>query len=151
MKEKSSKQIVMEAIEDLYWQEQVVTREALVEHTGLKRSVIDDKVKALRAEDMVISRERGIYEPAKRHPPARHCSVSFLPDGMTILELGDDMLKATPREARNLGLALHGWGTQAIELERSRQNERHNAELLSRVRDLERIVRTLVTALQPSP
>lgn len=105
---KTNKQIVLEAVEDLYRLEQIVTRETLADYTGLKLSVIDDRLKALVADERIARVQRGVFVPVAQHPPARPISHTELPDGTVVLDIGDEVLHLTPREARHLGRHV-GW------------------------------------------
>lgn len=101
--EKSSTDIVFDAICDLHNQEQVVTRETLSQICSLPMSKIDDRISTLIDNDMVIRVQRGVYVPTIRHPPARLMSKTVLPDGTVKIDIGDDVLTLTPKEARTLG------------------------------------------------
>jgi len=103
-----TKQIIFEAIQDLHSAEQVVTREALVAVTGLKLTIVDDQIGTLIEGGQVLRVRRGVFVPAPSFPTARAISTTFLPDGLVKLEVGDDCLSLTPREARMLGRALAG-------------------------------------------
>lgn len=146
IKERTNKQLVLEAIEDLHRQEQVVTREALEEFTGLKRSIIDDRVKALKNDGCIITKQRGVYEPIDRHPPARHISMTMLPDGWIVLDIGDDVVKCTPREARMVATALSGVATHAVNIEQGTQAAYIANDLASQVRSLERRLEQMMSA-----
>lgn len=145
MIEKTSAEIVLEAVEDLHRMEQAVTREALAEFTGLKRSIIDDRLKALAMDERIIRVERGVYVPAVRHPPARQISHTELPDGTVVLDVGDDVLHLTPREARTLGAMLGGRAIQASQIDLGNHAAVMAAQLSAQVRRLEREVQALKT------
>lgn len=99
---KSTLMIVLEAVQDLHAQEQIVTRAALAELTGLKLTTIDDRLDVLVGEGDIIRVERGVFVPAVKHPPARPMSKTVIPDGSVKIEIGDDILTLTPREDRML-------------------------------------------------
>lgn len=99
---KSTLMLVLEAVQDLHAQEQIVTRAALSELTGLKLTTIDDRLDVLVGEGDIIRVERGVFVPAVKHPPARPMSKTVIPDGSVKLEIGDDILTLTPREDRML-------------------------------------------------
>lgn len=143
---RTNKQLVLEAVEDLHRLEQIVTRETLAEHTGLKLSIIDDRLKALVIDGMIVRVQRGVFVPVAQHPPARPISHTELPDGTVVLDIGDDVLHLTPREARTLGTML---GCRAIQ--DAQINLGHHAAILSsnlaaRLRHVERLVRAEVEA-----
>ncbi len=99
---RTTKQQILDAIQDLHNREQMVTREALQELTGLKLTIIDDRVAALVDEGLVIRKNRGVFVPAEQHPPARPISKTVMPNGMIKIEIGDVVLDLTPREDRAL-------------------------------------------------
>lgn len=135
---KTNKQIVLEAVEDLYRLEQIVTRETLAEYTGLKLSVIDDRLKALVADERIARVQRGVFVPVAQHPPARPISHTELPDGTVVLDIGDEVLHLTPREARTLGAMLGGRALQAAQVDLGNAAAYANAELAARMRQMER-------------
>jgi len=137
---KTNKQLVLEAVEDLHRLEQIVTRETLANHTGLKLSVIDDRLKALVADERIVRVQRGVFVPVAQHPPARQISHTELPDGTVVLDIGDEVLHLTPREARTLGAMLGGRAMQAAQIDLGNAAVFANAELSARLRQLERII-----------
>lgn len=119
MSERTNAEIVLEAIQDLHAQEQIVTRETLMDVTGLKLTVIDDRVASLIDNGQVFRIQRGVFIPAPQHGQARLIGKTILPDGTIKIDIGDDhVLTLTPREGRMLGELMAGSGQQfaAIEL-----------------------------------
>lgn len=141
---KSSTQIVLDAVQDLHNQEQVVTREALQELTKLKLTIIDDRLKHLADEGLVHRMQRGVFVPVDQHPPARQISHTELPDGTVVLDVGEEVMHLTPREARTLATMLGARAIQASQIELGNQAVVMNAELALRVRQLERQVKAFV-------
>lgn len=135
---RSSTQIVLEAVQDLHTQEQVVTRETLATLTGLKLSVIDDRVGALIDDELVVRVQRGVYVPAETHPPARAISKTLLPDGTSKIDIGDQVLTLTPREDRMLANLLAGVAMQTAAIEVGRQAGLQAGELNGRLNKIER-------------
>src|SRR5690554_384921 len=135
---KTNKQLVLEAVEDLHRLEQIVTRETLANHTGLKLSVIDDRLKALVADERIMRVQRGVFVPVAQHPPARQISHTELPDGTVVLDIGDEVLHLTPREAWTLGAMLGGRALQAAQVDIGHAAAYANAELTARMRQMER-------------
>lgn len=125
---RSNADIVLDAIQDLHSQEQVVTRETLADATGLKLTTIDDRVGHLIDHGLVNRVQRGVFVPAPQHQPARIITRSLCPDGSSVLEIGDQVIVLTPREARMLGQVMGGDGQQfaAIELGHQATNLANN-------------------------
>lgn len=119
---RSNTDIVLEAIQDLHTQEQIVTRETLAEVTGLKLTVIDDRVSHLIDCGQVHRVQRGVFVPAPEHKPARIITKSVLPGGTVVVEIGDDhVLVLTPRENRALGELMAGAAQQYAGIEMGHQ------------------------------
>jgi hypothetical protein len=144
---RTNKQLVLEAVEDLHRLEQIVTRETLANHTGLKLSVIDDRLKALVADERIVRVQRGVFVPVAQHPPARQISHTELPDGTVVLDIGDEVLHLTPREARTLGAMLGGRAMQAAQVDIGHAAAFANSELTARIRQLERQIEMMMTAV----
>ncbi|MFI8608520.1 hypothetical protein ACIGFL_09365 [Pseudomonas sp. NPDC077649] len=140
MTKRSSTQIVLEALQDLHAQEQIVTREALAEVTGLKVAVVDDRLKALVADGDVARVQRGIYVPVDQHPPARHISKTILPDGTVKIDIGDQVLTLTPREDRMLANLFAGVTLQSAQIELGHHAALLSGTLSTRLNRLERIL-----------
>lgn len=141
-------EIVLEAIKDLHAAEQVVTRETLLDVTGLKLSVIDDRVACLVDEGLVHRIQRGVFVPAPQHRPARMMSKTVLPDGTVSIEIGDDhVLTLTPKEHRTLGELTAAAGMQFSKIEEGHQSAILVSELTVRIRKLEGLVAGLRSLL----
>lgn len=138
MTKRTNADLVLEAVEDLHRLEQIVTRETLADHTGLKLSIIDDRLKALVIDGKIVRVQRGVYVPVAQHPPARPISHTELPDGTVVLDIGDDVIHLTPREARTLGGMLGTKAIQASQIDLGNQAALMAAELAFKVRRLER-------------
>ena len=136
---KSSTLIVLEAVEDLHTMEQVVTRETLVEHTGLKLAIVDDRIGVLIEDGQVHRVRNGVFIPAVRHPPARAISKTVMPNGMVKLEIGDDVLTLTPREDRALAALQAGVAVQFAAINLGHQAAVLTSGISERVLHLERI------------
>lgn len=135
---RSSTQIILEAVQDLHNQEQIVTRETLHGLTGLKLSVIDDRVGALIDDGLVIRVQRGVFMPAETHPPARAISKTLLPDGTVKIDIGDDVLTLTPREDRMMARLFAGVVMETAAIEAGRQAGLQGNELNGRLSKIER-------------
>lgn len=135
---RSSTQIVLEAIQDLHAQEQIVTRETLRELTGLKLTVIDDRIGALIEDGLVVRVQRGVFVPVASHPPARVISKTVLPDGTVKIDIGDTVLTLTPREDRMLAGLQAGVVMQAAAIELGHHSAMVAGEMQGRLNKVER-------------
>lgn len=138
MSKKTTKEAVYDAITELHSLEQIVTRETLSDQLDLPLSVIDDRLKTLANDGTIMRVQRGVYVPIVQHPPARTISHTELPDGTVILDVGDDVIKLTPREARVIATMLGARAIQASQINLADQVGLLAAELTARVRMLER-------------
>lgn len=140
---KSSKELVLEAVRELYAQEQIVTRETLAEYTGLTMTVVDDRIAVLVDDGQVIRVQRGVFIPAPTWPAARPISKTILPDGFVKIEIGDEVLTLTPRESRALGELTAAAAQQFAAIELGRQANEVTAELAQRITTLRRRINAL--------
>lgn len=147
---KSTTALVLEAVQDLHAQEQIVTRETLAELTGLKLSVIDDRLGTLADDGAILRVQRGVYVPAPHHPPARPMSKTVMPNGMVKIEIGDEVLSLTPREDRALANLMAGAAAQAAAIETGRNTAILAAELGEQVKQLRRQVTALEARIDPN-
>ena len=135
---KTSAEIVLEAVQDLYAREQLVTRETLAELTGLKFTTIDDRLAYLVDNGRIRRVQRGVFVPAEQHRPARPISRTLCPDGTTVLEVGDSVMILTPREARMIGELMAGSAQQYASVEIGHEAARISAMMAAQARDARR-------------
>ncbi|HGO8797510.1 TPA: hypothetical protein ACLBDC_000066 [Neisseria meningitidis] len=112
---------VYQGIVDLHNAEQVVSREALAEMTGLKMSEITKFTKLLVEHGKIYRVTRGIFKPAIGFGETRPVSVSVLDSGMGVLEIGDTVLHLNPQEMRTLGALMSGFGQQFASIQMGRE------------------------------
>ena len=135
--QRTTKQQILDAIQDLHNAEQMVTREALQEVTGLKLTIIDDRTAVLVDEGAVIRKGRGVFVPAVQHPPARPISKTQMPDGTVKIEIGDVVLDLTPREDRLLAQLQAGVAVQTAAIDLGKETSVLVASLRTRMGKLE--------------
>jgi hypothetical protein len=137
MTEPKTSDAVLEAVQDLHASEHLVTREALAEVTGLRLSIIDDRLTHLVNIGQVIRRQRGVFEPAEIHPAARAVSPTLLPGGLVKIEIGDEVITLTPRENRALGELMAGSRQQFTHIELEQLVEEVTPRIVCKVRRAE--------------
>ncbi len=135
--QRTTKQQILDAVQDLHNAEQMVTREALREITGLTLTIIDDRLAALVDDGGLIRKSRGVFVPAILHPPARPISKTVMPDGMVKIEIGDCVLDLTPREDRLLAGVQAGAALQFIGIDTEQHLTQIVADLRLRIREVE--------------
>jgi hypothetical protein len=131
-------QRIADAVADLCAKEQYATRETVAKLTGLALTVVDDRLRTLVNDGVLARVQRGVFVPAVQHPPTRAMSRTLLPDGTTKLEVGDDVLTLTPREARMLGDLMSGAAAQLMAIETGHQVALLTSTISKRVRKIER-------------
>lgn len=146
MRERSTAANVFEAVKDLHAQEQIVTRETLAEATGLKLAIVDDRLSYLADNGKIRRVQRGVYVPVEQYAPARLITRTLLPDGGTVLEIGDDVIHLSPRESRMIGELMAGSGQQYAAIQLGEQSHVIASELAAKVRQLEREIASMRVA-----
>lgn len=136
--QRTTKQQILDAVHDLHNTEQMVTREALRELTGLALTIIDDRLATLVDDGALIRKSRGVFLPAVLHPPARPISKTVMPDGLVKIEIGDEVLTLTPREDRTLAGVQAGAALQYLGIDTEQSVILALADLRLKVRELER-------------
>ena len=100
---KSNNQQVWDACVDLSNQERHITRKVLAELTGLKMQIVDDHVERLITYGRLRRVGYGVLEIVEQFPPPRPISKTVMPNGVVKIEIGDQCLDLTPKEARTIG------------------------------------------------
>ncbi|MDX9716333.1 MAG: hypothetical protein RBT67_03065 [Thauera sp.] len=137
---KSNAEIVLEAVQDLFAREQIVTRETLSELTGLKLTTIDDRLGYLLDNGRIRRVQRGVFVPMEQHKPARPISRTLCPDGTTVLEIGDTVMILSPKESRMIGELMAGSSQQYAAIEIGHEAARLNSSLAAQISEVRREV-----------
>ena len=112
--EYDTRQIVLDAVHELYASSQVASRSLVTTMTGLKPALVDDSIKVLCNDNKIRRIERGVYVPVWQYPEPRQIWQTKLYDGTVKVDIGDDhVLTLTPQEASDLGLQLAGYAMRA--------------------------------------
>lgn len=146
MTKESTKEIVYDAVVELHSNEQVITRETLASFIDVPQGVIDDRLKTLVNEGLLIRVQRGVYVPLQKHPATRVISQTELPCGTVIIDIGEQVLKLTPREARTLATMLAARATQAAQIQLGYNVSVLTNELSQRIRQVEKANRRISRA-----
>lgn len=107
-RQKVQSRMILEAIMDLYDSQRTVTKTTICEFTGYRMAIVDEHVDKLLEAGKIKRVSNGIYEPAEFFPAPRALSATVLPNGLTKLEAGDEMIELTPHECRLAALLLGG-------------------------------------------
>lgn len=134
----SSTRRVFEAVCDLHALEQIATRETVAELTGLKLTIVDDRLGALVDDEKLKRVLRGVYVPVEVFAPARDISKTIVSNGLVKYEIGEMVLALTPREERRLAELASGVLTQAIAIESSRQTSILVTEMAAELKKVKR-------------
>ncbi|MEG0923349.1 MAG: hypothetical protein RSG22_18310 [Comamonas sp.] len=115
---KSSRQIIWDAIVEMDSLGQAISRQRLVEVTQLAFHVVDDHVSRMIEVEGTLRRVvSGVFEVVKGYLAPRPVSFTDLDDGMTLIEVGDQQLRVWPRELRIIGLRTSGNAQQYAQLQ----------------------------------
>lgn len=146
-KPQTSTQRIYDAVVELRGLDQIATRETVAELTGLKLSIVDDRLRALVDDEKLKRLLRGVYELVEFFPPPRSISCTTLDSGLVKFEIGDILVELTPRETRCAARALGGFADDARVIETTKQHLFLATELAAQVEVLKRKVRALESAV----
>lgn len=139
----TSTQRVFDAVRDLREVDQTATRETVAELTGLKMSVVDDRLRALVDDGKLKRLLRGIYELVETYPEPRPIYCGILHSGMVKMEVGEIVLTLTPSEARRAARALGGFAEDARVIESTKAHLFLATELAAKVESQGRELKTM--------
>ena len=142
-----STQRVYDAVRDLREADQIATRETVAEMTGLKLSVVDDRLRALVDDGQLRRLLRGVYELVEVFPAPRVMSCTILSNGWVKIEIGNEMLTLTPTEARRATRALGGFAEDARVLETTKAHLFLATEIAAQVESQRRDIREIRRAV----
>ena len=129
---------IYDAVKELRSLEQIATRETVAELTGLKLSVVDDRLRTLVDDGKLKRLLRGVYELVETYPETRVISKTVLPGGYVKWDIGNEVLTLTPAEDRTMAQMSIGAAGQAIMIQSTNQHLYLAAELAAKVERLER-------------
>lgn len=136
---RTTRQIICDAIQGLHQQGQVITREVLRDLTGLRLTIIDDHISRMIDVEGTLRRVRaGVFLPVIAMPEPRAVSVTDLPDGTSVIEIGEVVAHVYPHERRALANRLAG---DAVQLSNIQAGHDYNILLNEVVRDLRKLKR----------
>lgn len=141
---------IYDAVRELRSLEQIATRETVAELTGLKLSVVDDRLRALVDDGRLKRLLRGIYELVEAYPASRAISKTIVGNGYVKIEIGDQLLTLTPSEDRDLAMLQAGAAGQAVLINSTNQHLYLATELAAKVEKLERELKAH-KAYRPNP
>jgi len=142
---KATGQIIWDTMLALRESGQAISRQRIMELTGLTYTRVDDHVSRWIEEGRLRRVIDGVYELVDPMPEPRAVSVTDLHNGQTMIEIGDQVIHLWPAEIRALGLRLVGSAMQFAQLQTQHDIGALLAEvtaqkraLADRVSDLER-------------
>ena len=132
---------IFQAVRELRAMDQIATRETVAELTGLKLSVVDDRLRTLVDDGKLKRLLRGVYELVESFPEPRAISKTVLPSGAVVYDIGDEVLTLSPQEARVLAELSMGAAGTAVLINSTNQHLYLATELAAKVEKLEREMR----------
>lgn len=127
---------VLNAVIELRAANSTATRETVAALTGLKQTVVDDRLRALADEGKIKRVLRGVYEIVAQYPRPRPISVTTLEDGLLKVEIGETCEMLTPEESRVFGRLFLGYASEAMTSESVRQHMILATDLAAQVKSL---------------
>lgn len=104
----NASQRVYDAVVDLTNTGRRAHRDTIAEVLQLPLAIVDDHLKRLTTNERLKRIERGVYLPIPPSREDRAVTTTMLPSGMCKIEVGDDIMELTMREARMLGALVGG-------------------------------------------
>lgn len=141
---------IFQAVRELRAMDQIATRETVAELTGLKLSVVDDRLRNLVDDGRLKRLLRGVYELVESFPEPRAISKTVLPNGAVVYDIGDDVWTLSPQEARVLAELSMGAAGTAVLINSTNQHLYLATELAAKLERLEREMKAL-KAHKPNP
>ena len=129
---------IFQAVRELRAMDQIATRDTVAELTGLKMTVVDDRLRALVDDGRLKRLLRGVYELVESFPEPRAISKTVLPNGAVVYDIGDEVLTLSPQEARVLAELSMGAAGTAVLINSTNQHLYLATELAAKVERLER-------------
>ena len=136
----SSTDLIFEAVRELRSLDQVATRETVAELTGLKQSIVDDRLRALVDDGKLKRLMRGVYEVVHTYDPPRVMSRTILEDGSVKYDIGDTVLTLTPSEDRRLAELGAGALQTATTIHSTKEHLFLATQLAARVEKMQRLL-----------
>lgn len=141
---------IFQSVRELRAMDQIATRETVAELTGLKLSVVDDRLRNLVDDGRLKRLLRGVYELVESFPEPRAISKTVLPSGAVVYDIGDEVLTLSPQEARVLAELSMGAAGTAVLINSTNQHLFLATEMAAKVEKLEREIKAL-KAHKPNP
>lgn len=110
--DRTSADIIWATIQDLHTQGQVCSRSELQAITGLKMTIIDDHVSRLIDDGRLRRIRDGVFAPMMCRPEPEAVSMTELPEGLVIIEAGDQQLRVNEATARRIARMFQGYAMQ---------------------------------------
>ncbi|CAM3406843.1 hypothetical protein [Paracidovorax anthurii] len=140
--------LIWRTMEKLRENRQSITRKVLGELTGLPYTIVDDHTSRWIDNGRLRRISDGVYELPEAVGEPRSISVTVLPNGTHVVEMGDEELRGTVEEMDTLGRLLQGGAMRYVALGNQHQvgavvTEAYvrNRQLSDRISDLERALR----------
>lgn len=105
--QRKNREIVLQTIVDLCEHNHAASRARVVEISGLKMTAVDEQVDRLLVDGLIRRVSNGLFEPVDQTID-RAVSTTSLARGRMKVEVGDEILTLTPREAFALAKQMAG-------------------------------------------
>lgn len=119
--ENVSTEMVYRAVKELAAQGLSANRYTVEKITGLVMTVVDDRLRALARDGEIFRTARGNYEIVKLWPAPRAISKTVV-DGWVVYEAGDQVMRLTPEENRQMAEMCAGAAAHVLTLDSTREH-----------------------------
>lgn len=147
---KATGQIIWDTILALRDAGQAISRQRLMELSGLRYTLVDDHISRWIEEGRLRRVIDGVYELTDPVPEPRGVSVTDLHNGQIMIECGDQVVHLWTAEVRSLSRQLGGFALQFAQLQTQHdmgallaEATVRNRALADRIGDLEREIRAM--------
>lgn len=121
MNDKTTTAMVFRACKELEAMGMSANRYSIREFTGLVQTIVDDRLKVLKDDGELFRTAKGNYEVIKRWPAPRAISKTEV-DGWVIYEAGDQVMRLTPEENRQMAKMCAGEAAHVLTLDSTREH-----------------------------
>ena len=139
---------IFEAVRELRAMDQIATRETVAELTGLKLTIVDDRLRALVDNNRLKRLLRGVYDLVEHFPAPRAISKTVLGNGAVVYDIGNEVLTLSPQEARVLAELSMGAAGTAVMIQSTNQHLFLATELAAKVEAQSREIKALREAIK---
>lgn len=127
---------VLQLIAEIHESGRIATRQAVADILDVPVVRVDEHIKKLIEAGSIRRILPGVFEPVEVMPAPRAVSVTRMQGSWITIELGNDLIKITPEEERQLAMSIKGAADQFHALAAGRDLADQIAELRRRTTEM---------------